>query len=123
MSYADPQSLTINGSAYSLPRIGAGVDSGSFLSGDSLVGLSIRHRRLSGGRLLHQAQASQQILAAAPLDPTVNVLNKMTATLSVNVPGPGYITPAVQKYLVDAFTTWLTASSGAKVTQLLGGES
>jgi len=123
MSYTDPQTLTINGSANTLARTGSGAAQGEFKTSDTLVSMSVRHKNLSGSRVLHQVQVSQQILAASPLDPSVNMLNKMSVTLSVNVPGPGYITPAVQKYLVDAFTTWLTASSGAKVTQLLGGES
>jgi hypothetical protein len=34
----------------------------------------------------------------------------------------GY-TVAEAKYIVDALTLWATASTGAKVTQLLGGEN
>jgi hypothetical protein len=35
----------------------------------------------------------------------------------------GYLTVAQQKQLVDGFIAFLSASSGAAITQLLGGES
>jgi hypothetical protein len=46
----------------------------------------------------------------------------MTAYVVVDVPDIGY-TVAEAKQIVDALTGYLTASSGARVTQLLGGES
>jgi hypothetical protein len=46
----------------------------------------------------------------------------MSAYLVVDVPKQGY-SIAEQKQIVDALTAYLTASSGARVTQLLGGES
>jgi hypothetical protein len=46
----------------------------------------------------------------------------MSAYLVVDVPSTGY-SVAEQKQIVDALTAYLTASSGAKVTQLLGGEN
>jgi len=39
-----------------------------------------------------------------------------------DVPLQGY-SVTEQKQIVDAFTAWLTASSGAQVTKLLGGGS
>jgi hypothetical protein len=46
----------------------------------------------------------------------------MSAYVVIDVPTTGY-TIAEQKQIVDALTAYLTASSGAKVTQLLGGEN
>jgi hypothetical protein len=46
----------------------------------------------------------------------------MSAYLVIDVPKVGY-TIAEQKQIVDALTAYLTASTGAKVTQLLGGEN
>jgi hypothetical protein len=46
----------------------------------------------------------------------------MSVYVVVDVPPQGY-TITEQKYVVDALVAYLTASSGAKVTQLLGGEN
>lgn len=123
MSYTDPQSVTINGVATSLPNVDRSIGEGRYKSSDTLVGMSVRHRQLAKSRVLHQVQLTQQILAASPLEPAVNMLNGLSVTISVNVPAPGYISTTTQKYLVDALLAWCTASSGAKITQLLGGES
>jgi DNA-binding winged helix-turn-helix (wHTH) protein len=45
----------------------------------------------------------------------------MSVSVIVNVPKQGY-SVTEQKQVVDALVAYLTASSGAKVTQLLGGE-
>lgn len=46
----------------------------------------------------------------------------MSAYLVVDTPITGF-TVAEAKQIVDALTGYLTASSGAKVTNILGGES
>jgi hypothetical protein len=44
MAFSDPQSLTINSVATSLPRTAFGTNSGAFTSGDGSVKLSISHQ-------------------------------------------------------------------------------
>jgi hypothetical protein len=46
----------------------------------------------------------------------------MSCYIVVDVPPTGY-TVVEQKQIVDALTAYLTASSGARATQLLGGEN
>lgn len=46
----------------------------------------------------------------------------MSTYLVVDTPVTGY-TVAEAKQIVDALTAYLTASTGARVTQLLGGEN
>jgi len=46
----------------------------------------------------------------------------MSTYLVVDVPDTGF-TIAEQKQIVDALTAYLTATSGARTTQLLGGEN
>jgi len=46
----------------------------------------------------------------------------MSCYVVVDVPVNGY-TVTEEKALVDALAAYLTASTGAKVTQLLGGEN
>jgi hypothetical protein len=46
----------------------------------------------------------------------------MSTYLVVDVPVTGF-TIAETKQIIDGLTAYLTASSGARVTQLLGGEN
>lgn len=120
MSYADPQSVTINSVATSLPRNGASLDQGIFRSADGLVELKVTHT--NGRRNRHEIRLSLTKTAADSLIPSQNVVLSMSTYLVVDVPKNGF-SVAEQKYLVDALSGYLAASSGAKVTQLLGGES
>jgi hypothetical protein len=61
-------------------------------------------------------------IATDPLLAGQSIPVSMSAYLVVDVPLVGY-DQTQQKAVVDAFTAYLTASSGAKVTQLLGGEN
>jgi hypothetical protein len=120
MAYADPQSLTIAGVATSLPRIGSGPTGGTFQSNDGNVRLSVNHS--NGKRFRRILRVDHQKIAADPVNVNQNTAYSMSAYLVVDVPKVGY-TVAQQKEIVDALTAYLTASTGAKVTQLLGAES
>lgn len=119
MAFADPQSVTINAVANSLPRISSGPNTGAFQKDDTTVKLSVSHQY--GTRTRRQLR-----LDHAKIAPDVftsdNTKYSMSAYLVVDVPSTGY-SVAEQKQIVDALTAYLTASSGAKVTQLLGGEN
>lgn len=120
MAFADPQSVTIAGVPASLPRTGSATNAGSFMSNDSAVKLTVSSTY--GKRNRRTLRLSHNKIAADPLVPTTNVAHNMSCYIVVDAPPNGY-TVAQQKEIVDAFTAYLTASSGAKVTQLLGGEN
>lgn len=120
MAFADPQSVTINAVANALPRVGSGVNTGSFSKDDGTVKLSVSHQY--GKRTRRQIRLDHQKFAADPLISAQNVLRSMSVYLVVDSPVQGY-TVAEQKQIVDALTAYLTASSGARTTQLLGGEN
>jgi len=118
--FADPQTVTINAVANTLPRVGLSADTGNFMKDDGNVALVVaqnvrakRNRRMV--RLNFRKVASDPFLAG------VNTEYSMSAYLVVDVPKVGF-TIAEQKQIVDALTGYLTASTGARVTQLLGGE-
>lgn len=119
MAFADPQSVTINAVAFSLPRTSSGTDSGKFTYTDGTVALGISNQY--GTRTRRQIRLDHQKYAADPLISAQNVLRSMSIYMVVDVPRQGY-TVTEQKQIVDALVAYLTASSGAKVTQLLGGE-
>lgn len=120
MAFADPQSVTINAVANSLPRISSGVNQGAFQKDDATVKLSVSHQY--GSRNRRTVRLDHQKYAADPLVSSTNVLRSMSVYVVVDTPIQGY-TITEQKQIVDALTAYLTASSGAKVTQLLGGEN
>jgi len=82
--------------------------------------MSVSHTNGKRFRRVIRVDASK--VSADPLIPTQNTRNNMACYLVVDVPANGY-TITEQKAVIDAFTAYLTASSSAKVAQLLGGEN
>jgi hypothetical protein len=120
MSYADPQTINSLGGFTSLPRTGAGPTSGSFSSSDGTVQLSVSHA--NGKRLRSQIRLTQSKVSADPLIPSQNVRNSMSAYVVIDRPVNGF-TVTEAKAVADVLVAYLTASTGARITQLLGGES
>lgn len=120
MSFADPQTVTISTVANTLPRTSSGVDAGVFTKDDGTVKLSVSHQY--GKRTRRTIRLEHSKIAADPLISSTNIKYSMTAYLVVDVPVTGY-TVAEAKAIVDGLTAYLTASSGARTTQLLGGEN
>lgn len=120
MAFADPQSVTINAVANSLPRVSSGVNTGAFKKDDGNVALEVSHSY--GRRTRRTIKLVHRKVAADPLLSGANNEYSMSTYIVVDVPTVGY-TVAEAKQVVDGLTAFLTASSGAKVTQLLGGEN
>jgi len=120
VAFADPQSVTINAVANSLPRISSGVNTGAFQKDDASVKLSVSHSY--GKRVRRQIRLDFGKVAADLFQADVNLRYSMSAYIVVDAPEVGF-TLAEQKQIVDALTAYLTASSGARVTQMLGGEN
>lgn len=120
MAFADPQSVTINAIAKSLPRTSSGVNSGAFTKDDGEVALSVAHSY--GKRTRRTIRVTHSKIAPDPLISSQNIKYSMTVYIVVDVPVTGY-TVAEQKQVADGLTAYLTASSGARLTQLLGGEN
>lgn len=120
MSFADPQSVTINAIANSLPRTGSGEGTGDFTSADGLIKLSVS--TVNGKRSRHTLRLDHSKVAADPFISGVSVKYSMSTYIVVDTPLVGY-TNADAKLVVDGFLAYLSASSGANVTKLLGGEN
>jgi urease gamma subunit len=117
---ADPQSVTINSVAQSLPAVARGVNTSSYQKDDGLVSLTVSH--IYGKRTRRTVRLNHSKIAADPLISSQNIKYSMSAYLVMDVPITGY-TVAEAKQIVDGLTAYLTASSSAKVTSVLGGES
>lgn len=121
MAFADPQSVTINAVANTLPRVSSGINSGSFSKDDGTVKLTVSHQY--GKRTRRTVRIDHQKIVPDPLVTSTNVRASMSVYIVVDVPSTGAYTVAEAKQIVDALTGYLTASSGARTTQLLGGEN
>jgi hypothetical protein len=120
MAFVDPQTVTINAVPVSMPRTGSGVLTGTFNSADGNTAMFVGH--VVGRRIRRTIRLTQKKIVSDPLVPAQNIPLSMSAYLMVDTPTNGY-TVAEAKLLVDSLVAFLAASSGAKVTQLLGGES
>jgi len=119
--FADPQTVTINSIANTLPRTPVGTNYGVFTKDDGLVKLSISHS-VSGKRNRRLIKLDHAKIAADPLLAGVNVKASMTVYSVIDTPETGY-TVAEIKQVCDALYAYLTASTGANVTKIIGGES
>jgi len=120
MAFADPQSVTINAVANSLPRVASGVGTGGFSDSTGNTKLSVSHTY--GKRTRRQARLDFSKIAVDPLISAQNIKYSMSAYVVVDTPTTGF-TLAEAKYIVDALTKWMNDSSGANITKLLGGEN
>lgn len=120
MAFADPQSVTINAVANSLPRTSVKDGASTYTKDDGNVSLSISHAY--GKRNRRVIRLDSRKTAQDPLFPAQNTPYNMAAYLVVDVPKVGY-TVVEQKQIVDALVAFVSASSGSAITRLLGGES
>lgn len=117
---ADPQSVTINAVAKTLPAVSRGQNQSVYQKDDGTVKLSVSHAY--GKRTRRTVRIDFSKIAADPLISAQNIKYSMSTYLVIDQPITGFsVTEA--KQIVDALTEYLTASSGAKVTSVLGGES
>lgn len=119
MSFADP-SITVAGSTVALPRTGSSLSSGVFTSADGVYTMTVSHNY--GKRTRRTVRLTKNVISADPLLPNVNVRTNASVYIVVDHPVNG-IAQADVKAMGDALVAYLSASSGAKITQLMGGES
>nr|QDH86622.1 MAG: hypothetical protein H2Bulk35278_000002 [Leviviridae sp.] len=122
MAFSDPQTVTINAVAQTLPRISTDATSSVYQKDDSNVKLTIQQPQPSAKRWRRVARLDHRKIAADPFAPALNASYNMDVYLVVDSPKIGY-TLVEQKQIVDALIAYLSASSGAQITKLLGGEN
>lgn len=120
MAFADPQSVTINAVPYSMPRTGSGVGVGTFSHVDGNVTMKVSQQYGKRTRRLIRLDFSK--IAADPLISAQNIRYAMSCQFIIDEPITGF-TVTEAKQVADALVAYLSASTGAKITQLLGGEA
>lgn len=118
--FTDPQSVTVSGTANSLPRTGSGVNAGAFATADGAMSLQIANQY--GKRIRRSISIQSKKYASDPTNPTLNKPVNATVRLTVDQPLDGF-SNADLTALVVGFLANLTASTNANIGKLLGGEN
>ncbi len=113
---ADPQSVTINAVAVSLPKTSTGPTQNIFVSADGNTSMTTK-QNTSATRFRREVRLSQKKVAADP----ISGLNKELGTsvyLVIDEPRSGFTDTEIG-YLIDALKAWAVSANYNKV---LGGE-
>ena len=112
--FADPQSVTYNAVAKSLPAIGRSDSQSEYKLNDAGVvyDLIISHQFKARNRAV--VRLKRDAFVADALVPAQNVLASMSATFTIDFPTTGY-TAADAQNLGNALVAWLTSGNILKV--------
>lgn len=113
---SDPQSVTVNAVAISLPKTSSGQTVNVYTSGDGLTSMAVRQNTTST-RFRREIRISQQKIAADPIS-AVNKQVGVSVYLVIDEPRWGF-TDAEIGYLIDALKAW---SSSTNYNKVLAGE-
>lgn len=116
--FADPQTLTVNAVAKSLPRVSTQGRTSKYENPTDGLSLDVSHR-ISSKENSRLVKVTQTKTAADPLDPSVNQSFTMSAHVVIKTPVAGF-SANEQLYLVKALKDFLT---DANIGKLTSGES
>lgn len=115
--FTDPQTVTVNAVAQTLPRIKMGATDCTYSTADGTYKLRISHQSTKA-RVRRMVRLDNAKIATDPISAN-NMSVSAGVYLVIDEPVVGY-TDAELDYMVDALTAWLSAGNIAK---LLGSES
>lgn len=116
--FSDPQSVTVNTVAKSLPRVGSSLNASKYTSSDRALSLSITHT--DGRRRQDRIRLDATKVITDPMASDRNIAVSMSVYTVVDTPTVGYSQTEVVEQLI-ALADWLKASGNA--AKLVGGES
>lgn len=118
--FVDPQSVTINSVANTLPRVAVGDHQASYTKDDETLTLTISHLESRNGRVRRMARLDFSKIASDPFITGTNREVSGTTYLVIDEPSDGAFTNSELLTNVKGLLSWL---SDANVTKLLAGES
>lgn len=118
--FTDPQSVTINAVAQSLPRTESGGQAASYTKEDGTVVLMVSHQETKNGRLRHAVKLDQNKIAADPFIAGNSRMAGAAITLVIDEPNGGQFTNNELLLLAKALVGWAT---DANLTKVIAGES
>lgn len=115
--FVDPQSVTVNAVAKTLPAISRGDGTSTYSLDDGAIKLTISHNYAKRKRFTVRIDTNK--VAADPLASANNMLYSASVYLVMDAPNVGYSNAEVRDYAI-ALTGFLTS---ANILKVLGGES
>jgi hypothetical protein len=116
--FTDPQTVTVNAVAKTLPRVSSGDFSGAFY--DAADGLTLKIAHLSTKRNRSTIRLDVAKISADPLVPTVNRPYSMSVYLVIDTPTQGFSTTEIGYYL-KAVSDWVAVAGNQ--TKVIARES
>lgn len=116
MAFTDPQSVTIDGVAYSMPRVSSEQTKSLYSEATEALKMTISHQE-SKGRTRRMCRLDKRVVAADPLT-AVNVYQTLAVYLVIDEPEYGFSIDNIDD-VIQGFKTWLAT---ANVTKICGGE-
>lgn len=121
MAYNDPQSITVGGTATSLPRVLTGTTVGKFISSDAAKELTIDPRGTSRRRR-NVARLYTKRSIADPSGTGLQIQVGSMVSITIDRPLTGVTDAQIEAELVELIT-WATASSNQNLKKLVVGEN
>nr|UJQ85831.1 MAG: hypothetical protein 2 [Leviviridae sp.] len=118
--FADPQSVTINTVANSLPRVSVGDHSASYTKDDETLEMTISHLSSRNGRTRRMVRLDTTKVASDPFIAGNNREVSASTYLVVDEPSDSSFTNTELLNHVKGLVGWLT---DANVSKVLAGES
>jgi hypothetical protein len=116
--FADPQSITVNAVAQSMPAISRGTDTSLYMKDDGSFKLTVAHQ-YKAERSRYTVRVDATKISADPLTTANNRVYSQSVYLVIDKPVVGYSNAEAQQ-LASALTLWLTS---ANILKVLGGET
>lgn len=114
--FTDPQSVTINTVATSMPRIQSGATNSVYSAADESLKMTISHQEAKD-RTRRMVRLDKRVVAADPLT-AENEYKTVGVYLVIDQPEYGFAIADIDN-IVQGFKAWLTT---ANVTKLIGAE-
>lgn len=121
MAYNDPQAITHNAVAVSLPRVITGTTVGKFVAADATMELTVDPRG-SAKRRRNVVRLYVKRNVLDPLGSGLSTTVQSMVSVTIDRPNSGVTDADVGKDL-DALLGWLTANSKANQIKLAAGEN
>jgi len=122
MALADPQSVTYDGTAYSLGRISTGANSSLYQAFGTNLELDLAVSHQYGKRTRRVARLDIKTIQSSPLATGISIPQSHSCYAVLDTAADfGIYDPATAAKLVNALTGWFTAGTNANALNLAKG--
>ncbi len=121
MAFTDPQSVTVNAVATSLPRVITGTTVGKFVSADALKEITVDPRG-TAKRRRNVVRFYTKRTVVDPLGSGLSTVVQSMVSVTIDRPNSGVTDVEIGQDL-DGLVKWLTDATKANQLKLIAGEN